>query len=259
MHTLAVHLAPILAAEKGKAPFFIAGGLLVAWALFVSLALGMRNPNFPGNLGGQRVVSAITALLVLAAAGTAVITSGGEDKAGAESKPTYTQFGANTPDTAAPESANKAPSATSESTTPTASTPVASTPTASTPAKTTPAKTTPAKKQSPKATTGTPAPPSSPAAVATTLKLAANPAGQLAYTSKQLSAKAGKVTVDFSNASPVEHDVAIAQGSSVAGQTPVFTGGSKALTLTLKPGSYTFYCTVPGHRQAGMEGTLTVS
>jgi plastocyanin len=260
VHTLAVHLAPILAAEKGKAPFFIAGGLLVAWALFVSLALGMRNPNFPGNLGGQRVVSAITALLVLAAASTAVITSGGEEKAGAESKPTYTQFGENTPDTAAPESANKAPAAaTGGSTAPTESTPAASTPTASTPAKTTPAKKAPAKKETPKATTGTPAPPSSPAAVATTLKLAANPAGQLAYTTKSLSAKAGKVTVDFSNASPVEHDVAIAQGSTVAGQTPVFTGGSKTLTITLKPGAYTFYCTVPGHRAAGMEGTLTVS
>ena len=259
MHTLAVHLAPILAAEKSKAPFFIAGGLLVAWALFVSLALGMRNPNFPGNLGGQRVVSAITALLVLAAASTAVITSGGEEKAGAESRPTYTQFGANTPDTAAPESANKAPSATGGSTAPTESTPAAPAPTASTPAKTTPAKKAPAKKESPKATTGTPAPPSSPAAAATTLKLAANPAGQLAYTTKSLSAKAGKLTIDFSNASPVEHDVAIAQGNTVAGQTPVFTGGSKTLTVTLKPGTYTFYCTVPGHRAAGMEGTLTVS
>lgn len=260
MHTLAVHLAPILAAEKSKAPFFIAGGLLVAWALLVSLAMGMRNPKFPGDLGGQRVVSAITALLVIAAASTAVITSGGEEKAGAESKPTYPRFGANTPDTAAPESANKAPAAaTGGSTAPAESTPAASTPTASTPAKTTPAKKTPAKKETPKATTGKPAPPSSPAAAATTLKLAANPAGQLAYTTKSLSAKAGKVTIDFSNASPIEHDVAIAQGSTVAGQTPVFTGGSKTLTLTLKPGSYTFYCTVPGHRQAGMEGTLTVS
>jgi plastocyanin len=260
VHTLAVHLAPILAAEKSKAPFFIAGGLLVAWALFVSLAMGMRNPKFPGNLGGQRVVSAITALLVIAAASTAVITSGGEEKAGAESaKASQEPFGANTPDTAAPESANKAPSATSEAPAPTESTPTASTPTASTPAKTTPAKKTPAKKETPKATTGTPAPPSSPAAAATTLKLAANPAGQLAYTTKSLSAKAGKLTIDFSNASPVEHDVAIAQGSTVAGQTPVFTGGSKTLTVTLKPGSYTFYCTVPGHRAAGMEGTLTVS
>jgi plastocyanin len=267
VHTLAVHLAPILAAEKSKAPFFIAGGLLVAWALFVSLAMGMRNPKFPGDLGGQRVVSAITALLVIAAASTAVITSGGEAKAGAESAKaphSQEQYGANTPDTAAPESANKAPAAaTGGSTAPTESTPAASTPTASTPAKTTPAKNTPAKKtpakkETPKATTGTPAPPSSPAA-ATTLKLAANPAGQLAYTTKALSAKAGKLTIDFSNASPVEHDVAIAQGSTVAGQTPVFTGGSKTVTITLKPGTYNFYCTVPGHRAAGMEGTLTVS
>jgi plastocyanin len=258
VHTLAVHLAPVLAAEKSKAPFFIAGGLLVAWALFVSLGMGMRNPKFPGNLGGQRIVSAITALLVLAAVSTAVITAGGEDKAAGESKPTYTQFGANTPDTALPESANKAPSATREAPAATESTPAASTPTASTPAKTTPAKKAPPKKETPKATTGTPAPPSSPAA-ATTLKLAANPAGQLAYTTKSLSAKAGKVTIDFSNASPVEHDVAIAQGSTVVGQTPVFTGGSKTVTLTLKPGKYSFYCTVPGHRAAGMEGTLTVS
>jgi uncharacterized cupredoxin-like copper-binding protein len=35
-------------------------------------------------------------------------------------------------------------------------------------------------------------------------------------------------------------------------------GGSKTLAVTLKPGTYKFYCSVPGHRQAGMEGTLEV-
>jgi uncharacterized cupredoxin-like copper-binding protein len=256
VHTLAVQLAPILAEGKSKVPFFVAGGLLVAWALFVSLGLGLRNPDFPGNLGGQRIVSAITAVLVIAAASTAIITSGGEPKA-TGAKPSYEKFGENTPDTAAPEAtgtSTNAAATTPASSTPTTSTPATSTPTASTPAASTPAK------KSPKATTGTPAPASSPAAAATTtLKLAANPAGQLAYDTKQLSAKAGKVTIEMTNMSPVEHDVAVAQGTSVVGQTPVFTGGSKAVTLTLKPGTYTFYCTVPGHRQAGMEGTLSVS
>ena len=263
MHTLAVQLAPILAEGKSKVPFFVAGGLLVAWALFVSLALGLRNPDFPGSLGGQRIVSAITAVLVLAAASTAIIVSGGEGKTPAEAAAaaadakTQTSFDENTPDTAAPEASGTSTNA--AATTPASSTPATPTTTSSTPARSTPTASTPAKK-TPKATTGTPAPPSSPAAAATTtLKLAANPAGQLAYDTKQLSAKAGKVTIDMTNMSPVEHDVAVAQGTTVVGQTPVFTGGSKAVTLTLKPGTYTFYCTVPGHRQAGMEGTLTVS
>jgi plastocyanin len=111
---------------------------------------------------------------------------------------------------------------------------------------------------SPAATTGTPAPPSSPAA-STSLTLAANPEGQLSYNTKQLSAKAGKVTITMTNMAPEEHNVTVAQGSTVLGATPTFQGGSKTLTLNLKPGTYTFYCSVPGHRQGGMEGTLTVS
>ena len=44
----------------------------------------------------------------------------------------------------------------------------------------------------------------------------------------------------------------------VVGATRTFQGGSEVLTLNLKPGTYKFYCSVPGHRVAGMEGTLTV-
>jgi uncharacterized cupredoxin-like copper-binding protein len=67
------------------------------------------------------------------------------------------------------------------------------------------------------------------------------------------------VTINLTNASPVEHNVQIIQGSTAIGSTPTFTGGSKSVTVQLKPGTYTFFCSVPGHRQAGMEGTLTVS
>ena len=91
------------------------------------------------------------------------------------------------------------------------------------------------------------------------MKLAANPTGELRYNTKTLSAKAGTVTIVMTNMAPIEHNVTIAQGSKVLGATPTFTGGSRTLSLKLKPGKYTFYCSVPGHRQAGMEGTLNVS
>jgi plastocyanin len=92
-----------------------------------------------------------------------------------------------------------------------------------------------------------------------TLSLAADPEGQLKFDTTSLSAKAGKVTIDFTNKSPVAHDVTIASSSgAVVGATPIFEGGSKTLAVNLKAGTYKFYCSVPGHRQAGMEGTLTV-
>jgi uncharacterized cupredoxin-like copper-binding protein len=57
----------------------------------------------------------------------------------------------------------------------------------------------------------------------------------------------------------VPHDVTIANAAgTVLGHTPIFTGGTKVLSLTLPAGTYTFYCSVPGHEQAGMKGTLTV-
>ncbi len=91
------------------------------------------------------------------------------------------------------------------------------------------------------------------------LSLSANSEGQLAYSTKSLSAKAGKVSIDFSNSSPLSHNVTVeSSADSVVGSTPTFQGGSKTLSLTLKPGTYKFFCSVPGHRQAGMEGTLVV-
>jgi plastocyanin len=81
----------------------------------------------------------------------------------------------------------------------------------------------------------------------------------LAYSSDTASAKAGKVTVNFTNPQPLAHDVAIEDSSGkTIGKSEVITEGSDSATVNLKPGEYTFYCTVPGHREAGMEGTLTV-
>jgi plastocyanin len=93
------------------------------------------------------------------------------------------------------------------------------------------------------------------------LSIAANSSGSLAYDKKTLSAKAGKVTITMTNMSPVGHNITIQQGTNgaVLGATPTFQGGSKSVSLNLKPGKYTFYCSVPGHRAGGMVGTLTVS
>jgi plastocyanin len=222
MHTLALQMAPVLAAEKSKVPFYIAGGLLVVWALTLSLGLGMRNPDFPNSLAGQRRVIAVTVVLVLAAVSTAVLTSSVPAKGTVP--PTKTEELAPVPVVSAPV----------EATTSTPSEPV---------------------------TTETPAPTSSsaPGKAVTKLTLAANPSGLLAYNTKVLSATAGTVTITFTNTSPLEHNVTVAEGSKVLGATPTFMGGSRTLTLSLKPGKYTFYCSVPGHRQAGMEGTLNVS
>jgi len=91
----------------------------------------------------------------------------------------------------------------------------------------------------------------------TTLKLAASPTA-LAFDKKSLTAKAGKVTIDFDNPSPIPHNVVIEEnGKELAGFEPI-AEGEESDTAELKPGTYTFYCSVPGHREAGMEGTLTV-
>ena len=94
-----------------------------------------------------------------------------------------------------------------------------------------------------------------------TITQAADPGGQLKFTKATLSAKAGSVSIDFTNSSSLPHNLTIQQGTSGpnVGATPTFAGGSKKLVVKLKPGTYTFYCSVPGHRQAGMQGTLTVS
>ena len=95
--------------------------------------------------------------------------------------------------------------------------------------------------------------------VASVLRLSANAGGQLKYDTRTLKARTGAVSIDFTNRSPLAHNVTVASATErVIGATPTFQRGSRTLHLTLKPGVYKFYCSVPGHRMAGMEGTLTV-
>lgn len=92
-----------------------------------------------------------------------------------------------------------------------------------------------------------------------TLDFEADPNGGLAYTTDTATAKAGETTVNFTNPQPVSHDVAIEDsGGKEVGATEVIGEGSDSTVVDLKPGDYTFYCSVPGHREAGMEGDLTV-
>jgi plastocyanin len=93
-----------------------------------------------------------------------------------------------------------------------------------------------------------------------TVKLSTDPGGQLKYTTDTLTAKAGNVTIDLNNSQALQHDVAVEDSSgTVLGKAPLVAQGSTSVTLAnLKPGTYTYFCTVPGHQQAGMQGTLTV-
>ena len=90
------------------------------------------------------------------------------------------------------------------------------------------------------------------------LKVSADPSGALEFTKSKLNAKAGKVTIKMDNPSPVQHAVSIeGNGVDVDGNT-VGKGGVSTVSADLKAGTYTFYCPVDGHKQAGMKGTLTV-
>jgi plastocyanin len=86
------------------------------------------------------------------------------------------------------------------------------------------------------------------------LTIDADPGGQLLFTASKASAPAGKVTIDFANTSGVPHNIAI----DGKGKTPITPNGKGSFTATYGPGTYKFYCQVPGHEQAGMKGTLTV-
>lgn len=169
----------LFAAEApSKVPFYVAGGVLVVWAVLLALT-GIRRPGFPGSSGARRGVIGASLLLVLVTIAMAVVTAGEPEHAVAE-------------------------------------------------------------------------------ATSSELTLTTDPQGIPIYDRKTGLVKQGAVTIKLINDATVPHNVAVAQGSKVLGKSDDVKGGQTELKLDLKPGEYAYYCTIDGHRAAGMEGTLTV-
>jgi plastocyanin len=93
-----------------------------------------------------------------------------------------------------------------------------------------------------------------------TLDVSSPADGGLVYQPNGLSAKPGNITITYDNPSQVPHSIAVAAANgNVLGEVQPFTAGKESVNLTnLAAGKYVFYCTVPGHREAGMQGDLTV-
>jgi plastocyanin len=95
-------------------------------------------------------------------------------------------------------------------------------------------------------------------ATASTIKIEASPSG-LAYKEQKVTAKAGEDTIDFTNPASIAHNVTIEDSAGkTIGETKTLANGSTSTTVNLKPGTYTYFCSIPGHREAGMEGALVV-
>jgi plastocyanin len=198
--------------------FETVGIVLAAWAVLVA-ALGIMKHDFPAGDGLEKAVLGISVLLVAGAIGSAITGGDHHDNAGHEATGNENKAG----------------------------------------------------KEGSEGGSGTPAPDTRPEDAqdngeapapdvnAQTLKLTADASGQLAFDKDALSAKPGNVTLDMTNPSPVPHDISIEGPNNVARKGKIVEkGGTSTVSSDLKAGEYTFYCSVPGHRQGGMEGKLTV-
>jgi plastocyanin len=214
--------------------FFVLGGCLAALAVITSL-IGLRSQRFPASTGEMVGVIVVFAALVIGATTFAVRHAADEQEArAAESAEAEEAQGGVTspPASAEPEEGQK------EEAKPEAG----------------------AKKGTESAKKGTESAKKGAAtkgAAATTLKLAASPT-QIAFNTKQLTSKPGKVTIELTNPAPLEHDVGIKQNGKLIAVSKRVKEGETSVSANLAPGTYTFLCTVPGHAEAGMEGTLTV-
>jgi plastocyanin len=85
------------------------------------------------------------------------------------------------------------------------------------------------------------------------------PVSGLRYNQKVVRVPAGKIKIVFLNRSTLKHNVNVEHGEKEFGKTATVSHGTATVTLTLKAGKYNFYCSVPGHEDAGMHGTLIVT
>jgi plastocyanin len=175
----------VIAAAPSKAPFYVVGAVLAAWAVLLA-AFGAGHPEFPRSRGAGRLVVLTTVLLVAGTMTAAVLTAGGEGHK-AQARPA-----------------------------------------------------------------------AAPAPASSTLALTADPNGGLSYDVTQATLRAGADTIRLVNRSPVSHNVTIARGSKVVAATKTIQAATTSTTARLTPGRYVYYCSVDAHRQAGMQGTLTV-
>ena len=91
-----------------------------------------------------------------------------------------------------------------------------------------------------------------------TLKVSSPADGSLVFEPSKLTAKAGSVTIEYDNPSPVDHSIAIEGGGKTLDESEIAADTTLTASADLQPGRFVYYCTVPGHREAGMVGTLTV-
>jgi mono/diheme cytochrome c family protein len=90
------------------------------------------------------------------------------------------------------------------------------------------------------------------------LTLDADPTGALAFSAGKATAPAGGLQLIMKNLASIQHNIAIEGGGVDKKGAVVGKGATSTVSVTLKPGKYTFLCTVPGHAAGGMKGTLTV-
>lgn len=92
-----------------------------------------------------------------------------------------------------------------------------------------------------------------------TIDVSADPGGSLAFTETELTTEAGSNTINLENESSTPHNVYVEDADgNVLAETETITGSSTSTSADLEAGTYTFFCDVPGHREAGMEGALEV-